>query len=134
MVEPAGGGDDQLARGVPALEVRDDVLAGGGADLLRGAADGASQRVAVHDLLAEALMDHIHGIVFGHGELLQDDAALGLHLRGVDDRGGDHIGEHLHGHGEVGVEHPGVVAGGLLAGHGVGLAADGVEGRGDLQG
>ncbi len=59
----------------------------------------------------ELLMGNVGRIVAVHGDLLQDDVTLLLELFRVEDGRGHHVGDHVDGHGEVGVEDPGVVAG-----------------------
>ena len=81
---------------------------------------------------ANCSCDDVARVVVVHRELFEDDAALGLELVGVEPRGGDHVGDDVDRHRQVGVEHPRVVAGVLLAGGGVGLATDGVERLGDV--
>jgi hypothetical protein len=133
VVHRAGRRDDEVLRAVVAAVVRDDRVALGGLDVLGAAADGTAERVVPQDGLEEALARDVARVVVRHGELLEDDAPLGLELVGVDEAGGDHVGEHVDGHAEVAIADLGVVAGVLLGGDGVVLAAHGVEGHGDVE-
>ena len=90
---------------------------------------GPAERVRRQDELGEPLVDDVRRVVVVHGELLEDDPALALDVPAVEPRGGDHVEQDVGGESDVLVEHPRVVAGVLLAGDRVGLAADGVEGR-----
>ena len=132
VVEVAGGGDDELVRAVPVRVVPDHMVAGDGPDRLGRAADRPAEGVAVQHDLGELLVGHVHGVVRVHGELLEDHAALGLELVRVDQGGGEHVREDLHGHRQVLVQHAGVVDGGLLGRAGVGLPAHAVEGGRDV--
>ena len=84
----------------------------------------ASPRTGVGELL----VDDVARVVVVHRELFEDHAALGLDVSSVSRRAevtmsamtSTAIGRSV-------VEHPGVVAGVLLAGGGVGLTTDGVE-------
>ncbi len=134
MVHGARRRDDEVLRAVVAAVVRDDGVALGGFDVRGAAADGTAERVIPQVGLEEALADDVAGVVVRHGEILEDDPALGLELLGVDEAGGDHVGQHVDGHAEVAILHLGVVAGVLLGGDGVVLAADRVEGHGDVEG
>jgi hypothetical protein len=69
----------------------------------------------------------VRGIVLVHGDLFEDHPALGVHVLGLDQRAGHHVGQHVDGQRQVGVQHPGVVAGVLLAGERVQLTADRVH-------
>ena len=73
------------------------------------------------------------GIVVVHGDLFEDHAALGVDVLRVEQRAGHHVRQDVDGQRQVGVEHPGVVAGVLLGRERVQLTADRVDGRGDLQ-
>ena len=88
--------------------------------------------VAEHRL-EEPLADDVGRVVVGHRQLFEDDAALGLELVGVEQRRGEHVGEHLDRHRQILVADLGVVAGVLLGGHRVVLAADRVERDGDVE-
>ena len=133
MVQPAGSGDDQFLRAVPAGKMVPDIVAAGLFDGLRGAADRPAQRVPVEHLFGKTFVDDVARVILGHGQLFQDHPALGLHLCRIDHCGGHHIGEDLHRYGQIGIQYPGVVAGGLFAGHRIGLATYGVKGCGDVQ-
>jgi hypothetical protein len=69
-----------------------------------------------------------------HGDLVEDDVALGLDVLAADHRVRDHVTQHVHGQREVLVEDPGVEAGVLLGGERVELPADRVQGDRDVQG
>ena len=134
VVEGAGGGDHQLVRGVEAAVVFPDRLTADAGDGLRGTADRAAQGVLAEDCLDEALVGDVPGVVGIHGDFLEDHVAFLLEFVGVDHCGGDHVRDDVDGHGQVGVQHAGEVAGAFLGGCRVGFAADLVEGRGDFHG
>jgi hypothetical protein len=133
VVEGAGGREDELVAAVVVPVVRGDDVAREGHHGLRGSADGAAERVRAEHGLGEALVRDVVGVVLRGGQLVEDDTALGLQLVGVEGRRREHVGDDVEREGRVGVEDAGVVAGRLLAGRGVGLAADGVEGLRDVQ-
>ena len=83
--------------------------------------------------LEEALVGDVGRVVVGHRKFLENHAALGLELLGVDQRRREHVGQHVDGHRQVTVLHLGVVAGVLLGRHRVVLAADGVERDRDVE-
>ena len=78
-------------------------------------------------------MDDVVGIVVVHRDLVEDHVALGLDVLGREQRGGDHVAEHVHGQAEVLVEDPGVEAGVLLGGEGVELTAHRVQRDRDVE-
>ncbi len=133
VVDGARDRDDEVLRPVVRAVVLQHGLAGGGADGLGAAADRAAERMLPQHGLEEALVRDVRRVVARHRELLEDDAALVVELDGVEERRGEHVGEHLDRHGQVAVLHLGVVAGVLLGGERVVLAADGVEGDGDVE-
>jgi hypothetical protein len=78
-------------------------------------------------------MHHVARIVVVHSDLFEDDAALVLDVLAPEQRRSDHVADHVDGQRQVGVQHPGVVAGVLLGGERVQLTADRVERGRDLQ-
>ena len=112
--------------------VAEDVVAADRRDRRRGAADRPAQRVPAEHGLGEPLVHDVTGVVVVHRELFEDHPALVLDVVDVQARRGDHVTQDVDRHRQVLVQHPGVVAGVLLARDGVGLPADGVERRGDL--
>ena len=110
-----------------------DLIAGDGVDRCGGAEDRPAERGVAEQLAGERLVHGVGGIVVVHGDLVEDHAALGLHLLRLDQRTGHHVGQDIDRQRQVVVEHPRVVAGVLLAGERVQLTADRVHGRGDLQ-
>ena len=95
------------------------------ADRRGRAADRPTQGVSAQDSCRELLVHDVGRVVVVHRELFEDHAALGLELVGVEPGRRDHVGDDVDRHRQVVVEHPGVVAGVLLAGGGVGLTTDG---------
>lgn len=118
---------------VAAVEEVRDLVAGERPDGLLGAEDRAAERAVAEDHPGEEVVDDVARVVLGHRHLFQDDAAFGLDVVRADQRAGEHVADHVDGQRQVGVEHPRVVAGVLLRGEGVHLAADRVQGGRDVQ-
>ncbi len=88
--------------------------------------------LAVHRL-GEEVVHLVAGLVVVHRDLFEDHASLSLHI-GLGEDGVDHeVAHDIDRERQVGVEYPRVVAGVLLRGEGVRLAADGLDRRRDLQ-
>ena len=98
-------------------------------DRVDGAEDRAAERGVAEHRRGELVVHDVAGVVVVHGDLLEDHAALGLDVLGADQRIGHDVADDVDGQRQVGVEHPRVVAGVLLGGEGVHLAADGVDRR-----
>ena len=79
-------------------------------------------------------MHAVLGRVEVHEDLLDDHLPLRLDLGGPQRRLGEHVAEDVEPDVEPRVGQPGVVRGVLPRGEGVHLAADGVDGLGDLAG
>ena len=134
MLDRARRRDDDVAGVVAGPVELPDALGGRRADRCHRPQDGAAERVVAEDVLGEDIEDEVVGRVVPESDLLEDDPALRGHVVGADGRLGDHVAEVVRRHLQVLVEHPAVDAGVLLAGEGVGLAADGVEHLGDVEG
>src|SRR6266508_933794 len=87
--------------------------------------------VAEHGLRDE-VVDKLLGAVLDHGDLLQDDLALGVEVG--EGRCEDHVGHHVERLLDVVVEDPSIDDRVVARGRGVELAAEGVEDLGDLLG
>ena len=109
-----------------------DLVAAERLDRLGRPGDRPGQRGAGPGRRREEVVHHVVGIVVVHGDLVEDHLALRLHVLGGDQRGGDHVAEDVERHRQVVVEDPCVVAGVLARGERVELAADLVEGSGDV--
>ena len=133
VVHVAGRGHHQVLRGVPGLVVLEDLLPGDRVDRVHGAEDRTAERGVAEQLRGERLVNGVRGVVIVHRDLFEHHVALGVHILRRDQRTGHHVGQHVHGQRQVRVEHPGVVAGVLLRGERVHLAADRVHLRGEFQ-
>ena len=133
VVDVAGRGDDQVGRVVVLAVEAGDLVAGQRVDGLDGAEDRAAERGVAEQRGGEQVVHLVAGVVLGHGDLFEDDAALGVDVLLADQRAGEHVADHVDGQRQVGVEHPRVVAGVLLGGERVHLAADRVDRGGDVE-
>ena len=134
VVEAAGRGDDDVLRHVAGPVEVPDLVAGHRRDGLLGAGDEPPQRrIRTVDRLDEEVVHLVAGLVVAHRDLFQDHAALGLHVRLGQQRVGDQVTHHVDGERRVGVQDPGVVAGVLLGGEGIGVAADRLDAGRDVQ-
>ncbi len=133
MVETAGGRDHEFFRAVVPAVVLQDGLPGDRLDGLRRPADRAAERMGPEDFLHELLVGNVGGIIAVHGDFFQDDVPFLLQLLRVNHGGGDHVRNDVDRHGQVGVQNPGVIAGVLLRRRRVGLSADLVKGRRDIE-
>ena len=132
VAEPAADADDHPVGPVPGARVVVERLLRRAADRLLAADDVPAERlVAVEERLVDAA-DEVARRVEVHVHLLDDHALLALDLLGVELGVAEHVDEHV----ERGVACLGgaadVVAGVLLAGEGVELAADRVDLAGDV--
>ena len=130
VVDRAGRRDHDRARHVaPRVELGDHVDRRV-PDHRRAADDRAPERVRAEDGLAEHVEHRVLRVVLVHGDLLEHDLALGVHVL---ERGAPHhVGHHVEGRRQVLVEHPRVDRGALLVGAGVELGAHAVEELVDL--
>ena len=94
---------------------------------------GRPSGVGAEHRVGELLVDEVAGVVVAHRDLFEDHVALGLDVVRAQQRGRHEVADDVDRQRQVGVEHPRVEAGVLLAGEGVHLAADGVERGGDVQ-
>ena len=133
VVDVARGGDDQVRRVVVLLVEAAMRSAVQGVDGVDRAEDRAAERGVAEHGVREQVVHAVARVVLVHGDLFEDHAALGVDVRRADQRAGQHVADDVDGERQVGVEHPRVVAGVLLGGEGVHLAADRVDGGGDVQ-
>ena len=56
-----------------------------------------AERVIAEHRLVDQVLGHHRGLIVGAGDLLDDDAALSIHLLGVDSRPGDEVGQQVGG-------------------------------------
>jgi hypothetical protein len=129
VLEVPGRRDHQVRRGVPGLVVLADLVAADPVDRAHRAQDRAAKRAVAEQRGGEGLVRGVRRVVLVHRDLFEDHAALGVHVLRLDQGAGHHVGQHVDRQRQVRVEYPRVVAGVLLAGEGVQLAADRVHGR-----
>ena len=133
VLEVAGRGDDHV-RGVVVLRVvLDDRLARHRGDRLGRPEHRTAERVVGEDRLREQVVEQLVGRVVAHVDLFEDHLALGVHLLGVDGRRPDDVGEDVERELEPVVGDPHVERGVLVARERVHLAADRLDGLGDLE-
>jgi hypothetical protein len=90
--------------------------------------------VAAEQHLGEEVVHHVVGGVVVHPDLLEDHGPLRVDVVLGELGEAQHVGQDVDRQLEVAVERPGVEAGVLLGGEGVGLAADRVHQLGDVPG
>ena len=119
--------DHEALGAIPAVDVRDERVAGRGADRLLGADDVPAERLVAVEVPLPDVADVAARRVGVHVHLLDDHALLALDLVGVEARVAEHVDEHVERDvaGLGGALH--VVAGELLAGERVELPADRVD-------
>ena len=125
------GGDGGGAIVVAALEA-EELLAFQPADALDGAGERAAERVAGPHGLGEELLRMLRGVVAIHEDLLADDFALALDLAGLEAAFEIHVREDIAKLCEVLGGGLRVVAGVVLGGEGIEVAAEALDGFGDL--
>ena len=128
VLQGTGGGNHQAIRGVVALVVLPHGVTRDRLNLLGGAADGASEGVGAHELLHEVLEGDVGRVVLIHRDFFENHPAFLLQVGGIKQGVGHHIGDDVHGHGRVVVEHTRVVAGVFFGGQRIGFSAHRVEG------
>ena len=127
VADPAADADHHALGPVPAVDERGERLAGRRADGLLGADDVAAERVVAVEKLVVDAADEVARRVEVHVHLLDDDALLAVDLLGVEARVADHVDEDVERHVARAGGALDVVAGVLLAGERVELAADPVD-------
>ena len=125
--EPSADADDHPRRLVPALQVVEERLARRGAHGLLAADDVPAERLVAEEELLVHAADEVARRVEVHVHLLDDDALLAVDLLGLELRVAQHVGEHVERDPAVLGRASDVVAGVLLAGERVELAADPVD-------
>ena len=135
---PLGKAARQGHHDVPGQVVGGHVrLQPGTGHLLQGglpAQDGPGQGGAVVHPGGQPLGAQVLRVVLIHADLLQHHAPLGLHILLGELGGEKHVAQDVCRLGQVGVQHPGVEAGGLLGGVGVDLAPHRVHLSGQVGG
>ena len=128
VLDVAGDGDDGVGGDVLAGVVGGELFAGDAADGLAGAAHVAPHRLIGPERLVDEQVGERVGLVVGHREFFEDDAALALDLVRLEQRRVVHVGEHVERDAEVVARDLGVVERGLAVGAGVEDAANGLDG------
>ena len=128
-----GRRDDQVIRGVPGPVVLGDLVAGDRVDRVHVPRIGRPSGVSPNSCAVNASCTVSEGsssFMAISSRITPRSASTSF---GVDQRAGHHVGQHVDGQRQVGVQHPRVVARVLLGGERVELAADRVHRRRDLQ-
>jgi hypothetical protein len=124
--------DDQVGRRVGVAEIVPQPRAREPLHRLLRAENRTSERVVLPEVLGEHLVNQVVGRVLDHLDLFEDDLLLALDIVLAERRTHDDVGEDVYGQRQVLVEHFDVIAGVFLGGEGIHLAADGVDGLGDV--
>ncbi len=132
-LDPARERHDEARSSVSGGVVRVEVASRDRADGARGAEDRRPEGMRLPERPHEDLVDEIVGIVVGLADLLEDDAALGLDVGGVERRREHDVADEIEGLVEVFVERVDVVPRVLLGREGVDLAAEAVDHTRDLR-
>ena len=132
--EIAGGGDDDVIRGVPLAEPVVQSGALEGIDRFARAENGFAEGVAAPEIFGEELVNEVLGIVAGHFDFFEDHGFFARDFIGRKGRSENHVGDDVEGGGKVLVEHARVVADQLFRREGVEHAADAVGFARDILG
>ena len=134
VVDVAGRRHHHRRRAVAGLEVRPDLLRRHLGDRAALAEHLPPQRVVREERLVEDLVHQVGRLVLVHVDLFEDDLALGLDLVRAERRRPHDVAEDVEAQLEVLVDQAGVEGRVLLGGEGVHVAADRVDGLGDVAG
>ncbi len=126
------GGDDHVAGRKTLLVEIQHRIALELLDRVLGPQDGLAQGMILPEILGEDLVDQVVRIVLVHLYFFEDDAALAADVVGIEDRVQHQVAEHIHGDGQMLVQHLDVKADAFLGGKGVHVAADGIDLAGDF--
>ena len=127
VLEVADRRDDQVGRGVRAVEVVAKQVGGERLDRFARPENRPPQRMVGPESLREELVDEVVRHVLDHLDLFDHDLLLALDIVGCERRVPYDVGEDVDGEREVFVEDFDVVARVFLGGEGVELAADRVD-------
>ncbi len=125
---------DEVPRDVMLLPEPPDLVAAPRRHRLYRPQHGPPQWVLAPHRLQEDVVHELVGRVLVHVDLLQDHLALGIEVRRLDHRVLKHVAEEVHRHGHVAVEDARVERRVLLGRVRVQVAADRIEGLGDVAG
>src|SRR6266567_361679 len=134
VVDPPGGGNDDILGPVGVIPVADDEVAGKGAHARLCADDRHAEGVSLPEILGKQVVNQVVGGVFEEADLLENDFPLLFDLLRVEQGVEKDVGEERHRLREELVEDLGVIADVLAAGECVEDPAEGVDLPGDLQG
>ena len=126
------GAQHQVRRVVVLVEERPDGAALHGLDGVDRAEHLPSEGMPRPQRLVGERDHPVITLVLGEVQLLEDDLAFGLHVDGVERRLGEHLAQEVEPDRGRGSRHPRVERGVLVGGVGVQLAADGLDGLGEL--
>ncbi len=114
VTQRARGGDHHRAGSVVLGEERPHVVGGDGLHVFAVAGRVAAQRVALEQRGSEPAMSDVVGRVVVHGQFLQDDLALTVHIVVAQRRPDEHVTEQLDAELVMPCRQPAVVRGVLL--------------------
>ena len=134
VADVPGGDHDRRAADVVAGVEAGELAAAGAVEGALVAGDGAAKRLVGPERLVGQLEHVLRRLVECHGDFLLDDAAFAGDFLPVKNRVEIHVGQHVHQLGGVAGVGSGVVAGALLAGAGVYVAAEALDLLRDLGG
>ena len=134
VIDRTGGGDDHALGTVMLAGKARQILAREMADPFGRTQDRAAHGLVGIGRLLQPVKDHVVGCVQRLADFLQDDAALDLDLARVENRVQHDIRQHVQRHRHIARQHPHVIAGHIARGIGVDVAADILDGLGNLQG
>ena len=132
MLDVADRRHDQIGSRVGVGEVRAQPVLGQRFDGVLGAEDRPSERVTRPEILREQLMDEVVRRVLDHLDLFEDDLLFPADILAAERRVHDDVRQHLDGQRQMLVEDLEVVAGVLLGGERVHLAANGIDRLSDV--
>ncbi len=114
--------------------VHDDLVAGHAGDRCVTAQHFASERVVGEQCRREQLVHDVVGRVVAHADLFEDDLPLGFHVGGTERGLPEHVGEDVERGFELRIGNAHVEHGLLVRRERVHLAANRLDGLGDLTG
>jgi hypothetical protein len=134
VLDGSGGGHQHVGSAIVTRQISLDARRIERAHGLRRAENGTANRLIGKRGRLQAVEHQIVRRIFGSADFLHNDVLLAPQFLWIESRLGQDVRQHVERQRHIGLKHSGIIGGTLHAGHGIEIAADRLDGFGDLAG